>query len=185
MTPRWPAPVLGSGRALVEAARHLVQAGLADRATLVGVDLVDTFEPGPDPLPGLELICASVAGWQPAVRFDLITCVHGLHYIGDKLALITRAASWLTPGGRLIADLDLAAIHLDGRPAGRPIGRRLRQAGFTYNARRHQITCTGQRNVRLPYRYLGADDQAGPGYTGQPAVSSHYTETETRGSCLT
>ena len=26
----------------------------------------------------------------------------------------------------------------------------------------------------LPYRYLGADDRAGPNYTGQPAVDSYY-----------
>lgn len=27
----------------------------------------------------------------------------------------------------------------------------------------------GHRDIRLPYAYLGADDQAGPGYAGQPA----------------
>jgi hypothetical protein len=32
--------------------------------------------------------------------------------------------------------------------------------------------------VSLPYRYLGADDQAGPNYTGQPAVDSHYEVVE-------
>ena len=25
----------------------------------------------------------------------------------------------------------------------------------------------------MPYRYLGADDRAGPNYTGQPAVDSY------------
>ena len=35
---------------------------------------------------------------------------------------------------------------------------------------------TGRREIRLPYTYLGADDRAGPGYTGQPAVRSHYAE---------
>ena len=78
-----------------------------------------------EPPPGLQLICTPAACWQPALRFDLITCVHGLHYIGDKLGLLTRAASW--PSRSL-----------------------------------------------LPYTYLGADDGAGPGYTGQPAVWSHY-----------
>ncbi len=39
--------------------------------------------------------------------FDLITCVHGLHYAGDKLAVLTRAVDWLTPGGLFAADLDL------------------------------------------------------------------------------
>ncbi|MFE7719702.1 hypothetical protein ACFU44_11755 [Nocardia rhizosphaerihabitans] len=27
---------------------------------------------------------------------------------------------------------------------------------------------------RFPATYLGADDAAGPGYTGQPSVRSHY-----------
>jgi len=38
------------------------------------------------------------------------------------------------------------------------------------------VTCTGSRAVSLPYRYLGADDQAGANYTGQPAVHSYYAE---------
>ncbi|MDN3355634.1 hypothetical protein [Actinomadura sp. DC4] len=32
----------------------------------------------------------------------------------------------------------------------------------------------GGGEVRFPYRYLGADDRAGPNYTGQPAVASYY-----------
>ena len=40
----------------------------------------------------------------------------------------------------------------------------------------HRITCTGHRHINLPYRYLGADDRAGPNYTGQPAVCSLYAE---------
>ncbi|GAB3891420.1 hypothetical protein GCM10029964_064560 [Kibdelosporangium lantanae] len=35
---------------------------------------------------------------------------------------------------------------------------------------------TGHRQVHLPVQYLGADDQAGPNYTGQPAVNSYYGE---------
>ena len=38
---------------------------------------------------------ASLATWRPERAYDLITCVHGLHYIGDKLGLVARAASWL------------------------------------------------------------------------------------------
>ena len=33
---------------------------------------------------------------------------------------------------------------------------------------------TGPVALSLPYRYLGADDRAGPNYTGQPAVVSYY-----------
>jgi hypothetical protein len=66
--------------------------------------------------------------------FDLITCVHGLHYLGDKLAVLARAAGWLTATGRLVADLDLSSIRLpDGRPAGRRLATLLRGAGFTYD----------------------------------------------------
>jgi SAM-dependent methyltransferase len=166
----------GSGRALIQAAGRVREDGLAGRVYLVGVDLVDAFDAAPASLSGLELVCAPVAAWAPGRSFDLITCVHGLHYIGDKLALLTRAAGWLTPTGRLVADLDLSAIRVGGPAATRRLRSRLRAAGFAYSARRHQITCAGRREIRLPYAYLGADDRAGPGYTGQPAVSSYYTE---------
>jgi SAM-dependent methyltransferase len=154
----------GRGRALIQAAAQV-------SAPLVGVDLVDAFDPAP---PTVTLICASVTTWATEQRFDLITCLHGLHYVGDKLAALTRAASWLTPAGRLVADLDLAAIDT-GEPTTRRLAARLRAAGFRYDARRRRISRTGPAVVELPYTYLGADDRAGPNYTGQPAVRSHYS----------
>ncbi|MGW3891479.1 class I SAM-dependent methyltransferase [Micromonospora chokoriensis] len=167
----------GTGRALIQAAEELRLAGLTEQTVLVGVDLVDAFDPVPAPPLNLELICASVANWAPTRAFDLITCLHGLHYVGDKLAVLTRAAGWLTPTGRFVADLDLSSIRLsDGRPAGQRLTARLRAAGFAYDSRRRRISCIGRRDVRLPYRYLGADDRAGANYTGQPAVHSHYAE---------
>lgn len=180
-TAGWLDLCCGSGRAVIQAARQL--AGLSGRGTVTGVDLVDTFDPTVASLPGLELICASAMTWEPDRSYDLITCVHGLHYIGDKLALLARAVSWLTPHGRLIADLDLSDIDLGGgQAAARRLVARLRAAGFTYNPRRHQISRCGRCDLRLPYAYLGADDRAGPGYTGQPAVRSHYAE-ETAAGC--
>jgi trans-aconitate methyltransferase len=166
----------GTGRALIQAADRLARTGLSD-AELIGVDLVDAFDPAPRP-PGLTLVCAPVATWTPNRSFDLITCVHGLHYLGDKLAVLTRAAGWLTPTGRLVADLDLTSIRLpDGRPAGRTLATRLRATGYHYDARRHRVSLHGQRHdVQLPYTYLGATDQAGPNYTGQPAVNSYYQQ---------
>jgi SAM-dependent methyltransferase len=163
----------GSGRALTQAAARLREAGFADRVTLVGVDLVDTFAAAPEP----TLIRASITTWTPRHAFDLITCVHGLHYVGDKLAMLTRAAGWLTPTGQLVADLDLASIRLaDGREAGRRLTSRLREAGYAYRDRR--VTRTGPGQPHLPYTYLGADDHAGANYTGQPAVHSYYAVTE-------
>jgi hypothetical protein len=130
----------------------------------------------------VRLVTASVATWEPGQAFDLITCVHGLHYVGDKLAVLTRAATWLTPTGRFVADLDLASIQVSGddgsaqRLGARRLAARLRAAGFSYDSRRHQITRTGFAQITLPYAYLGADDRAGPGYTGQDAVSSYYAD---------
>ncbi|OKI63991.1 hypothetical protein [Micromonospora sp. CB01531] len=99
-------------------------------------------------------------------------------YVGDKLAVLTRIASWLTDDGQFSADLDLDSVRLaDGRPAGRRLATALRGAGFAVDTRRRRIRRNGPGVVSLPYAYLGADDRAGPNYTGQPAVNSYYTET--------
>jgi hypothetical protein len=108
-------------------------------------------------------------------RFDLITCVHGLHYIGDKLGALTRAASWLTDTGTMVANFDTGTVRLrDGTAAGRRLTAHLRRQGFTYHPARHRISRRGPQAVHLPYRYLGADDRAGPNYTGQDAIDSYY-----------
>lgn len=148
----------GSGKALLEAAAEL-------DTVITGVDLVDFFA-GPAPAT-VELISVPVGTWQPDGRFDLITCVHGLHYVGDKLGLLARAASWLKPDGLLVANFDVSSIR--GAPK---VTKALREAGFHYENRR--IRRQGHAEVTLPFDYLGADDQAGPNYTGQPAVHSYY-----------
>jgi SAM-dependent methyltransferase len=177
-TAAWLDLCCGSGRALIQAAGELHRAGLAEHTALVGVDLVDAFDPALSTPAHLELICASVTAWTPTQAYDLITCLHGLHYVGDKLGVLTRATGWLTDTGRLVADIDLSSIRLpDGQPAGPRLAARLRAAGYSYDARRHRLSRVGRREVRLPYGYLGADDRAGANYTGQPAVHSHYAET--------
>jgi ubiquinone/menaquinone biosynthesis C-methylase UbiE len=85
-TAAWLDLCCGSGRALIQAARQVREAGLTGLVDLAGVDLVDAFDAAPGSVPGLELVCAPVAVWEPERSFDLITCVHGLHYIGEKLA---------------------------------------------------------------------------------------------------
>jgi len=157
----------GSGRALFEAAADPRARGV----TITGVDLVDFFVPAVRP-PGLELVVADVSAWRPSRLYDLITCVHGLHYVGDRLGLLARAASWLTPSGLLVADFDPGQVTGAGGLVGE-----LRRHGFGYDARARRITLRGGREVVFPYRYLGADDTAGPNYTGQPAVRAYYTHT--------
>ncbi len=173
-TGAWLDLCCGTGRALIQAAVAVREEGLLPQAAITGVDLVDAFAPRPPGLPGLQLVFSPVSAWSPSRSFDLITCVHGLHYVGDKLGVLARAASWLTSGGLLVADLDLAGIWVAGQPASRRLSRALRDAGFSYDFRRHRISRTGKLEAALPYQYLGADDRAGPNYTSQPAVTSHY-----------
>jgi SAM-dependent methyltransferase len=162
----------GSGRALIQAA-EIVH---AERRAIdiVGVDLIGMFDRVAPDLVCLRLIEASLTTWRPDRSFDLITCVHGLHYVGDKLGLIARAASWLAKDGLFVASLDLDNLKIgDGKPT-RRIASDLRRAGLMYDSRRRLVSCRGRRRVSLPYRYIGADDTAGPNCTGQPAVNSYY-----------
>jgi SAM-dependent methyltransferase len=172
---RWLDLCCGTGRALVEAGRRLQDAGLAPRAAVLGVDLVPMFAPVPPDLDCVRLTAGALPDWSPDGAFDLITCVHGLHYLGDKLAMVERAVSWLAEDGLFVAHLDLANLRFaGGAPAGREIVRALRRHGIEYGGRKRLLSCRGKREIRLPFRYLGADDQAGPNFTGQPAVDSYY-----------
>ncbi|MFF9647074.1 class I SAM-dependent methyltransferase [Kitasatospora aureofaciens] len=174
--PGWLDLCSGEGRALAEAARVL-PAG----AELTGVDLVGPLAPWPvpssvpSPGPRLRLVTAALADWAPERSYQLITCVHGLHYLGDQLGVIARAASWLTPDGRFAAHFDPESVRRpDGSSAARPVVAALRAAGFEYRARRHLLLLDGGRPVGLPFEYAGADPSAGPNWTGQPAVGSYY-----------
>jgi SAM-dependent methyltransferase len=124
----------GSGKALIQAAEQVHAEGLSDRVVILGVDLVGMFLPPGADLTGLRLVEASLRSWRPERPYDLITCVHGLHYVGDKLGLIARAASWLTPEGRFVANLDLGNLKLaDGQPTGRRWVADLRGCGLEYD----------------------------------------------------
>ncbi|WP_233510003.1 class I SAM-dependent methyltransferase [Actinomadura craniellae] len=168
----WVDLCCGEGRALTEVALRLADEGLDARADLVGVDLVGHFAPAP---PAVRLVTASVTAWEPGRPVDLVTCVHGLHYVGDKLGALARIASWLAPDGLAVASFDPGSVRLaGGAPAGRRLTAALRAAGLEYVSRRRRVVCRGRRDLDPPYRYLGADDRAGPNYTGQPAVDSYY-----------
>jgi SAM-dependent methyltransferase len=146
------------------------------RLSILGIDLVGMFAPYPASYDFLRMQEASVLDLVPDCSFDLITCVHGLHYVGDKLELIRKAASWLKEDGYFAANLDPANLRLaDGATKARTIIRDLRKNGVDYSSRKHLLTCHGKRVFDLSYEYLGADDKAGPNYTGQAAVDSHYS----------
>jgi SAM-dependent methyltransferase len=172
---RWLDLCCGEGRALIQAGQRLSGRGAV---RIVGLDLVPMFRPLPPELAEtVTLLTGTVASWEPepGQRFDLITCVHGLYYIGDKLGLLERASSWLRDGGLLLAHLDTDNVRVaEDSSGGATVRRLLREAGFTYDARRGLISRIGGGRARFPVLYIGADDSAGPNRTGQPAVNSHY-----------
>jgi len=166
----------GTGRALLQAAEALQKARLTPRIKLIGVDLVPMFDPIPPVLSCIRLVSTPVESWETDERFDLITSVHGLHYLGDKLGVLQRASRWLKEDGLLMMHLDYRNVRIVGRGlSGAQIGRGLHRAGFRYVPGRHLVVRSGNiLQGSVPYRYLGADDKAGPNYTGQEAVDSYY-----------
>ncbi|MDQ3801718.1 MAG: class I SAM-dependent methyltransferase [Acidobacteriota bacterium] len=174
---RWLDLCCGSGKALIEAASIFAEQKLNSRIEITGVDLAAMFEPYPAAqLDFLHLIESLIEDWKPGGEFDLITCVHGLHYIGDKLGLIQNAASWLKKDGVFTANLDLANFKFaDDKPAGRAVAKELSRNGIEYKSSKHLIICRGKKEINpQKFRYLGADDKAGANYTGQAAVNSYY-----------
>jgi SAM-dependent methyltransferase len=171
---RWLDLCCGTGRALFQAADALANAGLHERAEILGVDLVAMFWPRVAPA-CLRLVTASVHLWEAPGRFDLVTCVHGLHYLGDKLNVIARAVGWLAEDGVFVANLDLANLRReDGRPLARAAAGMFRSCGIDYDRRSRLVSCRGPRDTAFPAVFVGSDDAAGPNYTGQPAVHSRY-----------
>jgi SAM-dependent methyltransferase len=169
---RWLDLCCGSGRALIEAAQLLPN----PRLLITGIDLVDAFLPTPIGLiPALDLTAIAIQDFQPDVTYDLITCVHGLHYVGDKLGVIRSAIAWLKPDGFFVANFDVANLKdAIGEPLGSAVLQDWKERGLVYQSRRHLLSCEGARSIPQLYCYLGADDQAGPNYTGQPVVDSYY-----------
>ena len=177
-TVRWLDLCCGRGRALVDAAAIVEQAALP--IEIVGVDLVRAIEDVVGNYDCLSLVIASLHTWQPTGRFDLVTCVHGLHYLGDKLGMLLRVRDWLRVDGKFVGHLDLDNLRWeDGCSAGPALIATMRKLGMTYSKPSGRIEFSGEGEGTFPADYLGADDQAGPNRTGQPAVNSFYRRKST------
>lgn len=165
----------GEGRALIEAAMCFNDKNLSTNLQIIGIDLAGIFQKYPSMLNHLQFLEISVEDFQMSQDFDPITCVHGLHYIGDKLSVIQKAASWLKEDGMFLGNLDLRNLKLEGKQnSNRIFSTILRNQGFSFDSRRHLLTLKRKRNFTLPFEYLGADEQAGPNYTGQSVIDSYY-----------
>lgn len=169
----------GEGRALIETATFFANQAAGEKSInnlrITGIDLAGTFRDYSADLNRLQFLEMPIEEFKPSQEFDLITCVHGLHYLGDKLSVIQNAASWLKRDGLFMANLEMKNLKLfENKNSQRVFSALLRKQGFEFNSKKHLLTLKGKRVFDLPFEYLGADDQAGPNYTGQPAIDSHY-----------
>jgi hypothetical protein len=80
----------------------------------------------------------------------------------------------LNAGGLFIANLDLDSIKIEGENDVRYLKDTFRKNGMTYNARTKILSCREPKMMDFGLHYQGANDKAGPNYTGQEAVNSHY-----------
>ncbi|MBS1792763.1 MAG: class I SAM-dependent methyltransferase [Acidobacteria bacterium] len=176
---RWLDVGCGEGRALVEAAQILKDAekreALPADWRITGLDLAGMFREIPKDLENLRLVETAVEDFREDGEFDLVTAVHSLHYVGDKLGAICALTRRLAQAGLFRANLELQNLRLEGKPdAKRVFAAFLRKEGFVVDPRKHLIALDGPRNFEIPFEFLGADDRAGPNSTGQPVVDSYY-----------
>lgn len=172
---KWLDLCCGEANALLQYASELAGKELQERATLRGIDLTDQFQPIPAFISCLQLEARSLVDWKADDQYDLVTCVHGFHYIGDKLKVIAEALKAIAPQGILIANVDLKSIKVEGDQQDQYLKKLFKENRVEYNARRKIITCKGPRDISIGLTYKGADDKAGPNYTGQNAVDSYYS----------
>jgi SAM-dependent methyltransferase len=164
----------GQGKALIQTAAFFQTMGTNEDVQLHGIDLIDTFPSSHKEFRCLSLKAESLSEWNPTLRYDLITCVHGLHYLGDKLAVIRTAITSLTADGLFIANLDLNNFNIDGEPGKTILPQILRLNSIEYNPRTRVLKKECYSAPLINLEYLGADDRYGPNYTGQDSVTSYY-----------
>lgn len=169
---KWLDLCCGEGNALLQYANELANKDHQERATLKGIDLVDEFQQIPTHITCLQFKVQSLTDWVPDDRYDLITCVHGLHYVGDKLKVLTEIMRALADDGIFLANLDVKSITVEGDA--NYLKNLFKENNIEYNSRRKIITCKGPRQIAIKYPYKGANDKAGANYTGQDAIDSYY-----------
>lgn len=171
---QWTDLCCGRGKALIQVSDHFKKKPLAKKLMLTGIDLVDYFEEH-EATDNLFLKKMNLTRWKPQHKNDLVTVVHGLHYIGDKLALIIKSILSLKENGLFIGNLDLNNIEIEGSKKSKSLLLDFfKQNKIDYNQRTKIISATWVNEITHNFQYLGADDKAGPNYTGQEAVKSIY-----------
>jgi len=171
---RWTDLCCGKGNALIQAANQLKEESFTSNLSLVGIDLVDYFSSHYS-LPFLNLQVLNLDIWQPENSSDLITIIHGLHYIGDKIGLIVKSAAALKSNGLFWGNLDLNNIRIEGEKDSKKVLKKyFKDNEIHYNSRTKVLKIEGFQNLQSNFQYLGADTTTGANYTGQEAITSVY-----------
>lgn len=168
----WMDLCCGEGKAVVQAGQLFRELKMESGIEIEGLDLTDHFiENNSD----VKLITNSTDNWMPYKKYDLITCVHGLHYVGNKLLAMEKIFNSLKTDGQFIGNVDLDNIKNEkGVSMKNDLMEILKEKQIDYNSRKRILICKGRRNVQFGFAYLGADDKAGKNYTGQEVVNSFY-----------
>jgi len=165
----------GRGKALIQTAQHVSKLFPSKQITFTGIDLIDMFDPIPAQCDSVTLHARSFFNFESEQKYDLITCVHGLHYMGDKLEAIRKACSILNSEGLFIANFDTRCIKsTETDNIQQKLSAWFKSNNIEYNSRKHLIKVKNTGTFTIPFQYAGADDKAGPNYTGQEAVDSYY-----------
>ncbi|WP_028313525.1 class I SAM-dependent methyltransferase [Desulfatibacillum aliphaticivorans] len=176
-TGRWLDLCCGQGLAMLQLMAKYKKARIDGRFQFMGVDLTGAFAPIPEAFDNLRFVESALEDFRTSLRFDLITCVHGMHYIGDKIGVIIKYIQCLTPDGIFACNLDTNNIfNPEGRKMGIRVNKFFRSHGLEYDARKKILLCRGPKFLQSPFVYLGADDAFGKNYTGQQVVASCYEE---------
>jgi SAM-dependent methyltransferase len=170
---RWLDICCGKGKALIQTQGYFESE--MERLFFTGIDLVGMYDPIPDAASNLELFTGPFENWHSDQTYDLITCVHGIHYMGDKLQALAKAISMLNPNGTFLANFDIRSIkNMQGIDLSGTILSVFNNNRIEYSSRKKIIQTIGGKKLKFPFRFVGADDAAGPNYTGQEAVHSYY-----------
>lgn len=173
---QWLDICCGEGNALIQTAQYFYINHPFSKVELTGIDLVNYFSHYDDSLNDiLTLKEENISNWNTDTTFDLITIVHGLHYIGDKIGAIIKLANKLKPNGLFVGNLDLSNIKIrDANDPIKALKQFFKRNNLLYNSRTKILKIEGAKSIQNHYQYLGADDKAGPNYTGQAVVNSIY-----------
>lgn len=171
----WYDACCGQGRALAEAGTQFAETEWGRQVQIVGVDLVGMFTP--EQAPNVTLMTADVAAFRLDQPADLLTCVHGLHYLGDKLGFLQDVYAMLAAGGLFLGHLDMSNVRAteSGLSVWRQAARHAGKSGVALELKSHVLHIKRMEALlEFGLAYQGATVSEQPNYTGITVIDSWY-----------